>query len=215
MGPGSHAMRDGRDDGVPTADVIPDECSHSIRDRHRPGFYQLEHAHRHAACPGVDAADGASCTAAEIKTATAHKRPAIIDAHSHGAVVGKVGDTHLGTKRQRFVRGCQTIGIERFTVGGGVAALIPAGDRHGVVGETGCRQTDNGEQAQKGREERPIHEGGTLIVCARRLRGSGRCMGGCHLPLDTLPKSDDALNSGAAQVATKCGIRMATAGRET
>lgn len=34
-------------------------------------------------------------------------------------------------------------------------------------------------------------------------------MGGCHLPLGTLPKSDDALNSGAAQVCPKCGMKMA------
>lgn len=67
-----------------------------------------------------------------------HERPAIIDTHGDGAVVGQVGDTHLGAEGQRLVGGGQTIGIEGFTVGGGVAALIPAGDRHSVVGETRC-----------------------------------------------------------------------------
>jgi hypothetical protein len=107
-----------------------------------------------------------------------HERPAIIDAHGHGAVVGKVGDTHLGTKRQRLVGGRQAIGIEGLTVGGGVAALIPAGDRHGVVGETCCGQTDNREQAQKGREDRLIHEGGTLIRLRATLASKRSLYGG-------------------------------------
>ena len=72
------------------------------------------------------------------------------------------------------MRGGQTIGVEGFAIGGGVAALIPAGHGHGTVGEGRSGQTNNGQQAQKGREDRLMHEGGYLFIhTAPRPQGKG------------------------------------------
>lgn len=119
----------------------------------------LKNLHRHAACTGCDAANGARGAAAEVKTTTGNERAAIIDAHRHGAVVGKVGDLNTCTERQGLVRGRQAIGIEGFTIGGRVAALIPTGGGDGgTVRQGGCRLKRGDDRTESGGGEKLPHK---------------------------------------------------------